>query len=516
MEKFITQRPKHVSGLLSGWDRIVFRGTYRSLCYVAGMMQYLWTMSVLLKDFSTHVEAVTHRLVQASLEAASRYERPIVYLPSSATRKEDVAREILRKNPVESGLICILKCVEPCQSYDIFRNRETKKLDLISKPRHCLHLYHYFLDPIFGFMNARLQTWFPFMIQICMNGREWLGRRMDQEGLSYDRYDNCFPWIEDFARAQMLMDEMQILNWPQTLDAIAAQVNPAASALFAEFPVNYYWSAHQTEWATDVAFHSPKDLAALYPQLVRGAMSGFSSPDVMRFLGRRYNGMFSGEVMSSFRDRCEGIRVKHSVNGNSVKMYDKGPNILRVETTINHAEDLKVFRTTENHPEQPKQWRPMRKGVADLHRRSEISQQTNERYLDALAHLDSTTRLEDLLGPASKPCKRKGKRVRALHFWTAEDQALLEFINRPEYLLGGFRNRDVAGHLFPEKQKTPQEQRRASAKTSYRLGVLRAHGIIQKLPGTRKYRTTPKGREIATAALISHQATIAQLTGVAA
>jgi hypothetical protein len=40
-------------------------------------------------------------------------------------------------------------------------------------------------------MNARLQTWFPFNIQICLNGREWLARAMDREGLRYEKRENC-------------------------------------------------------------------------------------------------------------------------------------------------------------------------------------------------------------------------------------------------------------------------------------------------------------------------------------
>jgi hypothetical protein len=50
--------------------------------------------------------------------------------------------------------------------------------------------------------NARIQTWFPFNIQIGLNGREWLARQMDREGLRYQQQENCFPWIENYPRAQ--------------------------------------------------------------------------------------------------------------------------------------------------------------------------------------------------------------------------------------------------------------------------------------------------------------------------
>ncbi|MCY3018329.1 MAG: hypothetical protein NTW87_04755 [Planctomycetota bacterium] len=516
MEEFIAKHRSGVSGVLSGWDRVLFRGSYRMLCVVSGMMGYLWQTSVLLKDFGAHAEAMTRRLMEASLAAAERAGRPVLYLASSQTRKEDVVQGVLREQPVEAGLICVIKCVEPCMSYDIHRNRAAKKLELQAQRRKCLHLYHYFLDPVFGLMHARIQTWFPFTVQVCLNGREWLARRMDAVGLAYERDDNCFPWIADFPRAQKLMDRLLRTNWPEFLDGVARRINPAAAEMFGDFETSYYWSAHQTEWATDVAFNTPADLAAIYPQLVWGAMTAFQSPDVLRFLGRTYNSRFAGEVTSDFKDRAEGIRVKHAANGNSVKIYDKGPNLLRIETTINYARDLKVYRTAEGDPQGQPQWRPMRKGIADLQRRAQLSQNTNERYLDALAQLDSSMRLEDILAPVSRPRKRNGHSVRALRPWTAQDQDLLQAIQRPEFLLAGFRNRDLAALLYPDQHHAPEAKRRAAAKVSYRLGILRAHGLIAKLSNTRCYRITVKGQRVATAAIVSQKLTIGQLTKAAA
>ena len=91
-------------------------------------------------------------------------------------------------------------------SFQAVPNRETRKLDFKLEQRKCLHLYHYLIHPVFD-SYARIQPWFPFRIQTCLNGREWLARQMDAAGLRYVRQDNCFPWIEDFAEAQRLMDQ---------------------------------------------------------------------------------------------------------------------------------------------------------------------------------------------------------------------------------------------------------------------------------------------------------------------
>jgi len=72
------------------------------------------------------------------------------------------------------------------------------------------------------------------------------------------------------------------------------------------------------------------------------------------------------------------------VNRNSVKMYNKCGNILRVETTISNTRDFKVFRYPNDDERQEASWQKMRKGVADLHRRCEVSDKSNTRYADAI------------------------------------------------------------------------------------------------------------------------------------
>ena len=69
-------------------------------------------------------------------------------------------------------------------SFQAVPNRETKKLDFKLEQRQCLHRYHYLIHPVFAFMNARIQTWFPFHIQICLNERAWLARQMGAAGLA--------------------------------------------------------------------------------------------------------------------------------------------------------------------------------------------------------------------------------------------------------------------------------------------------------------------------------------------
>jgi len=525
MHEFIAKHGSKITGTLSGFDRLVFRGTLRSIAHDEGMKRYLWANQVLLKDFGSHVERVSRRLKAASLAEAEALGRPVKYLTSSQVSEEEMARGIAAQEGIQDGLVCVPSCVEPCWSFEIHRNREKKRLELEPRYRKCLFLYHYWMHPVFGFMNARIQTWFPFPIQICLNGREWLARQMDAAGLEYARQDNCFPWIADWAKAQRLMDRQLRANWPKLLDGVAQQLNPIHGEIFQKHPVSYYWSTYQSEWAIDIAFREAADLRRLYPRLVHHGMTTFSSPDVMRYLGKRIplSGdvpkRFSGEVVSDLKHRQEGVRIKHSVNGNSLKLYDKAftvaGSVLRAEATVHNGGDFRVYRPKEGDPDGEMAWRQMRRGVADLHRRAEVSRKATERYLDAFASVDEDTTLEELIRRLGQSKQWRGRRVRALRPF-ADDSALLEAVSRGEFAINGFRNRDLRAIFFPRAAKSPQETRSRSAWVSRKLRLMRAHGLITKITGTHRYQLTVSGRKATTAILTALRSTVRQLTPVAA
>jgi len=526
MKQFIAKYAEQINGTLSGFDRLVFRGTLRALSYDQGMKDYLSNTHVLLKDFKEHVYAVSERLKTASLAAITALGRTVKYVASSAVNKEALARAIADKEKITEGPVCVLTCVEPCRSFDIYRNREAKRLEVVARPRKCLFLYHYSIHPEFGFMNARIQTWFPFPIQICLNGREWLSRQMEAAGLEYLRAGNCFAWIADFERAQALMEEQRAVHWADVLDCIAHELNPIHLEIFRAYKVRYYWSTYQSEWATDIVFNDASVLKRLFPHFVHHAMTTFSSPEVMRFLGRKIPltgiipARFQGEVVTDIKQRQEGVRIKHRLDGNAIKAYDKAYTqtvaLLRVEATVNNVKGFKAYRPKEGEPDGPCQWRAMRRGVADLYRRTEVSQHANERYLDALASTDDTTTLEELLVTVEQHTTWNGKRVRGLHPFTREDGALFQAIGRGEFTLNGFRNKDLQARLFDTPAANPQDARRRSAQVSRKLRLLRAHGLIKKVSNEHRYYLTQHGRKVVTASLAARQASVNLLTAKAA
>ena len=517
MKSFLQRFGNHVLGVLSGFDRLRFRGTKRFLANAKGMMNYLWQVGVRIRDFREYALERTGQLQRATEALCREQGRPLKYLNSSNLSKEEEALALAERDDVKSGLIGVFSCVEPCQSYDTFFNQTTGRWELRSRPRRCLHYYHYYRDPQLGLMHIRLQSWFPFTMYIGMNGRHWLAQQLDTAKIHYQKRENCLIGVDDFARTQALLEEQVNTDWPLLLGSLATRANPVEATMLSQ-PAPYYWSLESSEWATDLVFASRPALAALYPTLVHHAMKHMSCRDVLRYLGRkapfgpdRY-GTFAGEVISDYKERYEGVRVKHWVNANSIKMYDKQARVLRVETTLNQPGEFKVWRSAEGDPQGPRDWRPLRKGVADLQRRAEVCQRANERYLENLSTTADTTPLRQWAEPLCKPAQWQGRRVRALNPLGEQDAALLVAVNRGEFALAGFRNKDLRGILYPSSAKTsPAQQRQQSAAVTRLLRLLRGHGLIKKVNKTHRYLLTERGRHAIPALLAARQADTAKL-----
>jgi len=173
MKTFLSIHQDKIVGTLSMFDRMIFKGYLTGFFPKGAFGAYLWRKGVLLKDFGNYVEERTQTL-KAHLEGMAQ----AAYLSSSKESKEELARAIAERDGITEGLVCIFSVLESCMSFDVRGNHQTHKLEVVRRQRKCLHYYAYYLDREFGLMHLRLQSWFPFDLQIYVNGREWLARTM--------------------------------------------------------------------------------------------------------------------------------------------------------------------------------------------------------------------------------------------------------------------------------------------------------------------------------------------------
>jgi hypothetical protein len=487
VQSFIDRYKDSISGSLSCIDRLVFRGYMRSIQYVEGFEKYLHYQRVLYKDFAQYASSAQLIIKNQAIRTAEENGRPYEYLTSPKQSKEKKAREIAERDGIEEGLVCTFGCVELSPTFRMFKNREKRILEIRSAMRQHLHMYYYLMDREFGLMYVRIQTWFPFKIQIGINGHEYLARQLDRAGIEYEKHDNCLTRIADMKKAQQIADRLLKKNWPRVLNSFAKRANPFLDMRRRDRIGNYYWIVHQSEYSTNIMFRSPEALAAAYPRLCRHAMTNFDTKHIMRFLGKRMTCKFEDESTGHYLQRPEGVCIKHWVGKNSIKMYDKAGMVLRVETTINDSRAFCIYR------EDKRKRMPMRMGVADLRQRVDVSHFANKRYLDALSAVSVKTPSYQLLDRVSKRVKKKNKNYRAVRPIDAEEARFFRAIHCGENLLRSFSNGDIQSRLHESPPRDKREARIRSNHVGRRLRLFRAHGLIRKLSRSRRYRLTRKG-----------------------
>lgn len=522
MERFLQRFAPLVAGTLIGFDRVVFRGKLCPLYSPEGMNCLLSANHVAHHDFKQYAKEVTARVIEAAgvpeAKARGRYR----YLNSSKISKEQAAREFLPARDPQTGLVCVLGCLEPCWTFDWATPPEGSTIR--GEPGRCMHLYHYYQHPTFGWLYVRLQTWFPFEIQVGLNGREWLARQMDRDGLRYQRHENKILWVRDWQRAQRLLDEQLQTDWPRELDALQQRVHPLHPGHLGRMPVKYNWTTFQSEWATDIAFRRQEELEPWFGRWLRQAMLSYDHHDVLGFFGHAPGLYRKGRhrIETSVLAHATGKRIKHWVDRNSLKMYHEA-NVLRTETTINDADVLRVMRPPADDPEGPVARRRMRRSVADLAQRAAYCQAVNERYVEALAATAETRTVRELAEPLTRRVPEPGQTsgassryVRGLNPLAELDAALLTALSDPRWMVQGLRNRDLVAALYPTASADPAERRRRSARVTRLLRLLRGHGLVEKVAGSHRYQIGAEARVQIQALLACRNANPDQLVANAA
>jgi hypothetical protein len=490
---FLVKHADKVTGVLSCFDRVIFRG-YLPLSYPKGLEGFLFQQKVLLKDFKGYAPQIAERVkdhVKGLVEKAGAVFR---HLPKKEPMEEQ-ARRLARDQGIREGIICGFSQLETCRTYRLEGGQG--RLRLKKDYRRCTVLYVFVMHAMLGLIHVKLETWFPLTMQVYVNGHDFLAKKLDGLGIAYMLCDNAFTAVADLKAAQACAERFAKQNWPRLLGQLARQFNPLTGNELRE--QDYYWVTDQAEYATDVLFKDQSALAGLYPRLVEHARACLSAEDVLRFLGRKLHPSFQGEVQTHVGRRVEGVRVKHGMKSNRLKMYDKAGVVLRIETTINDPTEFRVRR--RQRPGGELRWQPLRKGVAWLWRYAEVSRGANGRYLEALAVVDDDSQARRLLDRVTKPAKLNGRRKRALQPLSPGDQRLFLAALRGEHRLHGFRNRDLAQRLYPKGTGNAGERRRRCARVTRLIQVLRAHGLVAKIPRTRRYRVTAQGELLMSAAI---------------
>ena len=498
MKKLIERFSDLVKGSISGFDRIVFKGLIRPLMSAKETMSFCRANGILNKHYKKWMLEQTAYIVKSADQYAKDHcGHGITHIPTWRIRKEALAHQRQQTEKIESGLIGIWSCLESGLSFRARYCAKTGYPQLQNYRTRCKHLYFYFDDDQYGFMNIRLQTWFPYHIQICLNGREWLRRCLERQGIDFLAKGNKFLHIDDYQEAQRLLDRQLDVRFVKLLNGFVAVAFPMMREIMGPH-LSYYWTMWQSEWAADLIFDSPGRLNPIMDSLLRHAHMTGTSTRVLRYLDRpltksgRPYARSTDELLTRVTNFNDGIRLRHWVDNNSVKLYNE-QNVLRVETTINNPGKFRVFRHKQGQsPTESKSRLPLRKGVMDIPIRAAISQQVNNRFMDDLSTLHDESPARELINEITRPVTKAGRRFRALDS-TGKDRDFLELISDPAFRISGLTNKMLRQQLSDTPFGSGRTDKQLSAKISRHLRLLRAHGIIRKLPRQHRYQLTLKG-----------------------
>lgn len=494
----LEQNSHKINGVLETFDRMIINGYLICLQSYRLFLFYLIQKNVKLKDFKPFALHQTDSLCSHIEEYLKQQNVTLQYLNSGKLNKDEIARAQWDKNPSKTGLIAAFSVVEVCNTMTVVANRSTQKLEVASRPTKCKHYYFYLNDDDFGWMFLKIQTWFPFNVQIYINGRECLSKALDKHSIAYEKYFNSFSYIEDFEKAQDIADRILNKKLSDSFDAIVKPFQCLLPDIQETMNHSYYWCIDQCEFATDINFKNRKDLSLFYKTLVETSYFTFSSEDIYSFFGRnlsRIHTFTKGEIISDLRHRYQGYRIKFKINKNQVKMYDKGNN-LRIEVTINNPKDFKIRKEKEVMKEdgitmKEVKWVPMGKSIANLYRYVEISKNITKRYIEALPDVDITILPLKEIEKISSRKEVKGRKYAAFNILNEETLKLFEILASGEYLIHGFSNRMIRRRLFKDS-----ENYRVINKMTRLLSKLKAHGIIKKVARKNKYYLTTSGRKL--------------------
>jgi hypothetical protein len=369
-------------------------------------------------------------------------------------------------------------------------------------------------------MSIRIQTWFPYRIQIAMNGREWLARQLEQAGVGFQRQGNKILHVDDFNAMQPLLDQQLRTNWCSLLDSFVPIAFPTVTSTLG-MDLSYTWNLWQSEWASDLLFKNRRDLDDVMNAAVRHAFIGGHPERLLRYFGHpvKKNGQprhdFGGSLKTNVIKLDEGYRIRHWLGSNSVKMYNE-ENVLRIESTVNNPGAFRAYRRKQGaSKDADKELLPLRKGVADTTLRARVSQGINDRFADHVATTRSSEPLKSVLATVTKRKRKRRRSVRALDP-TGKDLALLTAIADPRFTVNGFCNKDLRALLAEDERYLGKTEKQRSGITTRSIRLLRDHGVIRRLPKSRRYQLTSRGRQLVTALQAALAASTEELMAIAA
>jgi len=492
MNNLFNNKYQHdILGTSSCFDRVILKGSIIPISYLKGLGQFLSANNILLKDFLQYAKGLAEILKENAKSIAEEEGVQYIYFNNSNANKEKYIESKIKERGNHPGLVAVISSLEVDNSFDIFRNKETHKLELVQRKRKCLHIYFYFIDELLGLCHFRVQTFFPFKVQIYFNGHEKLACDLDNAGISYQKDDNCFTWIDDLVKAQEFADNLDVAKLHALFDKWVNKYVPVLKQLRQKWQLSYHWSTKQIEYATDVIFKSQQKLDNIFEQLLQYAVISVLPNDIMSFLGKKLKGSQFGRIETSSKKSYLGYRIKHKNGAISIKMYNKSGNVLRIEVTFNNVSELKIEREVKQRNGQTvKKLANMKKSIYSMEHIIRFGKAATKRYLDFLSKMEDNSKGIQELCQLTERQTENSKNYKGFNPLNREDFLIFRELLDGMFIANGFTNKNLKTALSQQLENLNW----TTSKVSRLIKRFRVFGLIKKVTKRYRYFLTEKGR----------------------
>lgn len=335
--------------------------------------------------------------------------------------------------------------------------------------------YFYLLDPDWGPGFIKICTYFPYPAKVWLNGHEWAKRQATGEGLFFESLGNGFASCREPHRLQAICDSLGPEDTQAFFDRWMSRI---PTPLTTEDRRGGYWwelSMRQVEVSRTLVFDDPRRARGFMEALVADNI-GIGRPEEVSAVFARQVRTTTKEI---FRTRIFGpgteVKMDFRYKNSRVKQYLKDGRALRIEAVINKPSDLGVLARLVHLPEL----------VAK-------ARQINHRLLMIERAGQGCAIGTALFERTQQPYVWEGQRTGALRFGDPRAMALTGALCLMVHAVTGFTNKSlrglVAGLLGADY---------SSSQMGYDLRRLRLHGLIERIPKTHSYTTTPEGIRVA-------------------
>ncbi len=376
-------------------------------------------------------------------------------------------------------MVVILKAREPARIMIAIGNPKDDRWHLQFAQRWVVQYNFYVNDRHWGRMFVRVSPYFPFSARVCLNQHHWLANRMRAEGLSFQQCTNAFLKCGNPGRLQELADSLTSRDLSSCGEKWLTRFTP----FFTDRERTDAGCRHrlffsQVEYCDNLIFHRRTALDELGERLLDANRTIGQPTKITVIFGRKITKRYRGQLQTVIQDLDLPNPVIRSHYGNGfIKQYVRDHLLLRTEAATNNVRDYAVPKAIDNLP----QLRPKLSSIVDNY--LDIQQDILETFVDRgqLRHLTQPTILPN------------GKRIPGLKLDHPRQLALMHALVRFSHIAAGntFTTAELHAHTAAALGGSPEDYRLSSLR--YELSKLRGKGLVEKLPGSRRYRFLPEG-----------------------